>query len=483
MRNRKPSAVATIVCFASLAGWPASRPAGSAQAPAQSAKRGQTLASVARAVRGGITAREVAAIVSRLVSFGTRSSISDAGGGTQGVGGARDWIAAQFRSFSAADGGRLQVALDSFDVPAGPRIPNPVTMTNVVATLPGDDPGDRRIFIVGGHYDSIASFPQDILNPKAPAPGANDDASGVAVVLECARLLSRYHFPATLRFIAFEGEEQGLFGSSHAAAAARKNGDDIAGMLDNDIVGGDNSPGRVNGLRVRLFSEGVPASADAAEIRMLEAVGGENDSPSRELARYIAEYARRYLQATSPSAGARRSAAPEVVLEFRRDRFLRGGDHFSYNRSGYAAVRFTDYYENYHHQHQTPRTENGIVYGDLQRFTTPAFNAGVARINAIALAALASTPPPPADVRFAPTLQTATTLSWQAVPGVAVYRVLLRPTAASQWQRRIVVHGTTVTIPQSKDNYIMAVASVGPGGNEGLPALPSLHRRGPPGTR
>ncbi|MGH9541052.1 MAG: M20/M25/M40 family metallo-hydrolase [Terriglobales bacterium] len=428
-----------------------------AQAPTPALDGGNpTLRAIARVV----SAARIRADIQRLVAFGTRSSLSDPSGANgRGVGAARDWIAAQFRADSVAAGGRLQVRLDSFTVPAGPRVPQAVTMTDVVAILPGADPNDHRIFVVGGHYDSRAT---NILDGRIDAPGANDDGSGTSVVLECARVLSRYRFPASIEFIAFEGEEQGLDGSKHAAEEAQKAGQRIVAMLNNDIVGGDNTPGRANRDRLRVFSEGVPATADATTLRRLAAVGGEVDSPSREIARYASALASAYLPGFS------------VVLEYRRDRYLRGGDHISFNLAGYPAVRFTDYHENYHHQHQTVRVENGVQFGDLPRFTTPAYTANVARVNALALAALALAPAAPEHVYFLPRLETGTSLRWAPVAGAVAYRILLRPTAAPQWTVRRTVQGTQAHLDESKDNYFMAVAAVGPHGLESPPTLPSL---------
>lgn len=432
-------------------------PAAPAQASSPALDGGNAaLHAIARAV----SAARIRADIQHLVAFGTRSSLSDPSGANgRGVGAARDWIAAQFRADAALSDGRLQVRLDSFTVPASPRVPQAVTMTDVVAALPGADPSDHRVFVVGGHYDSRAS---NVLDGRIDAPGANDDGSGTSVVLECARVLSRYRFPATIEFIAFEGEEQGLDGSRHAAQEAKQAGQQIVAMLDNDIVGGDNTPGHANRNRLRVFSEGVPATADAATLRRMAAVGGEVDSPSREIARYASALAAAYVPGFA------------VVLEYRRDRYLRGGDHISFNLAGYPAVRFTDYHENYNHQHQTVRVENGVQYGDLPRFTTPAYTANVARVNALTLAALALAPAAPEHVYYLPRLETGTSLSWSPVSGAVAYRILLRPTAAPQWTVRRTVQGTQAHLDESKDNYFMAVAAVGPHGLESPPTLPSL---------
>lgn len=418
-----------------------------------------------KAIARSITASGIRADIHALVGFGTRSSLSE---GTEskerGVAAARRWIQRQFEQDARQSGGRMEVKLDSFLQPATARIPHPITLTNVVAILHGTDPNDHRVFIVGGHYDSIPGYPKDVLSPTLHAPGANDDASGTAVVLACAHALSRDHFPATIIFIAFEAEEQGLFGSRHYAEEAKKQGMDVVAMLDNDIVGGDNTPGRVNRDRVRIFSQGVPPALTSQQLRTVVAAGGENDSPSREVARYAAE-----ITGVLPGFHA--------VLEYRADRYLRGGDHLSFNDQGYAAIRFTDYFENYHHQHQTVRVENGIQYGDLETFTSPAYTARVARINALTLAALASSPAKPQHVYDAPKLEPGTTLTWDPVPGAVAYRVLLRPTAAANWTRRIEVRATHIALRESKDNFMIGVVAVNHEGIESLPALPAMPPR------
>lgn len=410
-----------------------------------------------------ITTAELKTSIDTLAAFGTRNTVSEGMvSKTRGVAAARAWIQAQFEADARQSGGRMEVKLDPFQQPASRRIPHVMTLTNVVAILHGTDPNDHRVFIVGGHYDSIPSFPKDILNPAIGAPGANDDGSGTSVVLACAKALSPHRFPATIIFIAFEAEEQGLFGSAHYAAEAKKQGMDVVAMLDNDIVGGDNTPGRVNRDRVRVFSQGISPALTPRQLQVLAAVGGENDSPSRELARYAHEIAAQSLTGF------------QAVLEFRQDRYLRGGDQMSFNHEGYTAVRFTDFYENYHHQHQTVRVQNGIQYGDLPRFTSPAFTAQVARINALTLATMASSPAAPQHVYYAPKLEPGTTLTWDPVPGAVAYRVLLRPTAAPTWTRRLQVRGTSIHLPQSKDNYMMGVVAVNKQGIESLPATPTL---------
>ena len=240
----------------------------------------------------------------------------------------------------------------------------------------GDAENAKRIVLVTGHYDSRNS---DTLDASGAAPGANDDASGTAVSLECARVLSKMKFPATIIFLAVAGEEQGLNGSHHFARMAKEQGWDIEAVLNNDIVGGDKNPQQDSSV-VRVFSEGVPVAASEADLRLIRNLGGESDSPSRELARYIAEVGRAYDGGVRP------------YLVFRLDRYLRGGDHYSFNQNGFAAVRFTEFREDYHHQHQNVRTESGIEYGDTLKFVNFDYVASVARLNAATLASLASAP-------------------------------------------------------------------------------------------
>ncbi|MGC2185070.1 MAG: M20/M25/M40 family metallo-hydrolase, partial [Terriglobales bacterium] len=304
-----------------------------------------------------ISAQRIQASIEKLVSFQTRLTLSaqdpDSIKAGHGVGAAREWIKAEFESYSRSCGSCLEVRTDSFTESPTDRIPKPTVITNVYAVLKGTDPeGAKRIVLVTGHYDSRNS---DTLDVSGIAPGANDDASGTAVSLECARVLSQMKFPATIIFLTVAGEEQGLNGSRHFAKMAKDQSWDIEAVLNNDIVGGDRSPQQDPGV-VRVFSEGVPAAATEAELRLVRNLGGESDSSSRQLSRYIAEVSRSYETAAKP------------LLVFRLDRYLRGGDHYSFTQQGYAAVRFTEYREDYNHQHQNVRTEKGIEYGDLPKF-------------------------------------------------------------------------------------------------------------------
>ena len=354
-----------------------------------------------------ISAQRIQANIEKLVSFQTRLTLSaqdpDSIKAGHGIGAAREWIKAEFESYSRACGGCLEVKTDSFTENPTDRIPKPTVITNVYAVLKGTDPENaKRIVLVTGHYDSRNS---DTFDASGIAPGANDDASGTAVSLECARVLSQLKFPATIIFLTVAGEEQGLNGSTHFAKMAKDQGWDIEAVLNNDIVGGDRSPQQNPGV-VRVFSEGVPLAATDAEVRRIRNLGGENDSASRQVARYIAEVGRTYQTSVKP------------LLVFRLDRYLRGGDHSSFNEQGFAAVRFTEYREDYNHQHQNVRTENGIEYGDVPKFVNFDYVANVARVNAATLASLASAPAPPAKVRLqTKQLENDSTLTWEASPG------------------------------------------------------------------
>jgi len=460
-------AAALLLCGAAMA-----------QAQAGPAGRARSLGAdpqIAAAVRK-VSAAQIEANIRKLAGFHNRNTLSAADSASiargRGIGAARAWIISEFERYSQACGGCLEVKTDSFIQEPADRIPKPTEIVNVYAVLRGADPeNSKRIYLVTGHYDSRNS---DTLNIEDEAPGANDDASGVAVSLECARVLSRYKFPATLIFMAVAGEEQGLNGSKHFAKWAKSQGMNIEGVLNNDIVGGNKTPGdsTQDASIVRVFSEGVPTAATEQEVRMLRALGGENDSPSRQLARYVREVAEKYLPA--------RSFGPKLV--FRRDRYLRGGDHISFNEQGYAAVRFTEYREDYNHQHQNVRTENGVEYGDLPKFVDFNYVANVARLNAATLAALASAPAPPAKVRLlTKQLENDTALAWEASPGglATGYEVLYRATTEAEWPILGVVNvgdATTATIQRSKDNVIFAVRAVDKRGHKSLAVVPVPER-------
>ncbi len=426
---------------------------------------------IAAALRD-VSADRIEQTIVKLVSFYTRQTLSsDMPASTgKGANAAAEWIKGEFESYSKECGGCLEVKTDEFTQEPGPRVPQPTKITNVYAVLRGSDPANAgRIVLVTGHYDSRNSETNDA---TGQAPGANDDASGTAVSMECARVLSKHKFPATIVFLTVAGEEQGLYGSAHFAKMAKAQGWDLEAVLNNDIVGGDRTPGDTlqNPHVVRVFSEGIPINADEKQIRMIRATGGENDSQSRQLARYIAATSQEYLPASSF----------HPLLVFRPDRFLRGGDQTSFNQQGYAAVRFTEFRENYNHQHQNIRTENGVEYGDLPKFVDYAFTANVARLNAAVLASLASAPAPPGNVRILTKgLQNDSTLVWDASPGglATSYEVLWRDTDAGEWEHaKDVGNVTRATLPLSKDNVIFAVQAVGAKGQRSLAVAPLPER-------
>ena len=423
-----------------------------------------------------VSAQRIQATIEKLVGFGTRITIGPADAQTvaqgRGVGAAREWIKSQLESYSKACGGCLEVKTDTFTQEAGGRVPQPTELVNVYAVMKGTDPeAAKHIVLVTGHYDSIPSF-KDWGNFDINAPGANDDASGTAVSLECARVLSQGKFPGTIIFLTVAGEEQGLYGSKHFAQMAKQQNWELDAALNNDIVGGDRSPGQDTAV-VRVFSEGIPAPdvQDARAISAIRNLGAESDSPSRELARYIREVGATYLpQSFQP------------MLVFRPDRYLRGGDHTSFNQEGFAAVRFTEYHENYNHQHQTVRTENGIEYGDLPKYVDFDYIAHVARLNAATLASLASAPPAPQNVHIETMrLENGTTLKWDASPGAAGYEVVWRPTTSPDWVGvEKAGNATSFTMQRSKDNVVFGVRAVDAQGHRSLAVLPTPERRPAP---
>ena len=416
-----------------------------------------------------VSAERIRANIEQLVSFGTRSTISaqdqSAISAERGIGAAREWIKSEFERYAKDCGGCLEVKTDTFTEPAGERIPQPTEITNVYAVLKGTDASNaKRIVLVTGHYDSRNS---DIFDTKGAAPGANDDGSGTAVSLECARVLSKLKFPATIIFLTVAGEEQGLNGSQHFAKMAKDQEWDIEAALNNDIVGGDKSAEQDHSV-VRVFSEGVPAAATDQDIRRIRSLGGENDSASRELARYVDDVGHAYNAGVKP------------VLVFRLDRYLRGGDHYSFNQQGFAAVRFTEFREDFHHQHQNVRKENGTEYGDLAKFVDFDYVAHVARLNAATLASLASAPAPPANVHLlTKDLENDSAFTWENSPGglATGYEILWRATTSPEWEHAENVGNVTrATLKLSKDNVIFAVRAVDAQGHESLPVVPTPER-------
>jgi len=425
-----------------------------------------------------VSDKNIEAIVRKLVSFKTRHTLSDTISKTEGVGAARNWIKSEYEKYAAASGGRLTVQFDAFVQPAGGRFDKPTVLKNVLATLKGTDPADTRVYVISGHYDSRVN---DVMNANSVEPGAVDDASGTAVSMELARVMSKHSFPATIVFMAVAGEEQGLNGSTHVANRAKNEHWNVDAMLNNDIVG--NTHGMENNLKdnthVRVFSEGVPSTDIAvkgdslatkrinANIATLIGNGGENDSPSRQLARYVKETAERYVEHL------------DVKLIYRRDRFLRGGDHVPFLQNGYPAVRFTEMNEDFTRQHQDIRKENGVDYGDLPDFADYQYIQKVGRMNLSVLANLALAPGQPQNVVVLTTaLTNKTSLKWDAPKGKkpAGYYILMRETTSPFWEKKFYVTDTLATIEYSKDNYFFAVQAVDADGHESLSVFPKAAR-------
>jgi hypothetical protein len=401
-----------------------------------------------------ISPQRIHAYVDKLVSFGTRHTMSETESSTRGIGAARRWIKAELERCGA---GKLDVQFQSHVHPVANRISRPTEIVNVVATLPGTQPASKdRYYVVSGHYDSRVT---DVMNYTADAPGANDDASGTAAVIEMACVMSRHKFDASLVFMTVAAEEQGLYGSGDYAAKAKAAGMNIAGMLNNDIIGSSHDEnGKLDNAQVRLFAEGVPPVKETTPaLRTLLQTGGENDSITRQLARHVKETGERYV----PDF--------KVDIIYRRDRYLRGGDHSPFLDAGYAAVRFTEPHEDFNHQHQDLRTENGRKIGDLVEYVDPEYVAQVARVNAASLASLALAPAAPQDVKVkTANLDNGTDLVWKAntEPDLAGYRIVWRDTTAPQWQgSKFVGNVTTYRVDLSKDNLLFGVQAVDKDGN------------------
>lgn len=412
-----------------------------------------------------VSSKNIETIVRKLVSFKTRHTLSDTTSKTEGIGAARNWIKSEMEQYAKASGGRMHVEFDTFTQPAGGRIDKPTVLKNVLAILKGTDPNDKRIYIVSGHYDSRVN---DIMDAKSVAPGAVDDASGTAVSMEIARVMAKQSFPATIIFMAVAGEEQGLNGSTNVAKRAKAENWAVDAMLNNDIVG--NTHGMETNLKdnrsVRVFSEGVPSIVTGNEKALAALIGngGENDSPSRELARYIKEVAERYVSQL------------DVKLIYRRDRFLRGGDHTPFLQQGFTAVRFTEMNEDFTRQHQNVRVENGVDYGDKPDFADYDYIQKVARMNLSVLANLALAPAEPQNVGITTSgLTNKSTLKWEAPAEgkkPAGYYVLMRETISPYWEKKFYVTDTTATLDYSKDNYFFAVQAVDADGHESQMVYP-----------
>ncbi|HVX49650.1 MAG TPA: M28 family metallopeptidase [Chitinophagaceae bacterium] len=414
-----------------------------------------------------VSADSLKAYITSLVSFGTRSTLSTNTDAKRGIGAAKNWVLSKFNQFAVQSDGRLTAYIDTFTLqPDGRRIDSPVFMGNVVATLRGTDAGDNRVFLISGHLDSRRS---NVMDKTGDAPGANDDGSGTAAVIECARIMSRHKFGGTIIFIAVSGEEQGLLGAYHMAEKCRKENINIEAVLNNDIVGSNNSgeTNIINNTQVRVFSEGLPYYELDKQAKMIRQLGLENDGKARQLARYVKEIGERYVDNL------------QVMIIYRNDRFLRGGDHTPYVENGYAAVRITEMNENYNHQHQDVRLQNGIQYGDLAEFMDFEYLRKNTCMNLANLANLAKAPGMPVNVKIdVRNLTNSTRLYWQAPKfgDVKGYFVLMRETTSAFWQKKIYTTGTEIVLPYSKDNYFFAVQSVNETNNESLPVVPLAGR-------
>lgn len=405
--------------------------------------------------------------IKTLVAFGTRNTLSTQKDPKRGIGAARNWVLGKFNQFAKESQGRLTAFIDTITYqPDGKRVDHPINLGNVVATLKGTDPNDNRIFVISGHMDNMRT---NVMDSVGDAPGANDDGSGSAAVLECARIMSKHSFPATIIFVTVSGEEQGLLGATFMANKAKKENWNIEAVLNNDIMGSNNSneTNIIDNTKVRVFSEAFSVQDTGRKALMIRQLGLENDGKARQLARYVKEIGERYVDNL------------QVVMVYRNDRFLRGGDHTPYVENGFAAVRITEMNENYYHQHQNVRKENNIQYGDLPEFMDFEYLRKNTALNLCNLANLAKSPFMPQDVKIeVKRLTNYSILSWSAPANKKVkgYYILMRETTSPVWQKKIFTTDTNATLPYSKDNYFFAVQSVSETGNESLPVVPGIGR-------
>jgi hypothetical protein len=403
----------------------------------------------------------------KLVSFGTRNTLSTQGSATRGVGAARQWILSKFNAYAKQSDGRLSAFIDTVTyLPDGKRVDRPIILGNVVATLKGTDPNDHRLFIMSGHMDNMRT---NVMDSVGDAPGADDDGSGTVAVMECARVMSKHKFPATIIFVTVAGEEQGLIGAYYMAKKAKKENWAIEAVLNNDIMGSNNSneTNIIENTKLRVFSEGLSVLDTGKAALQIRSLGLENDGRSRQLARYIKEIAERYVDNM------------QVVMVYRNDRFLRGGDHTPYVENGYAAVRFTEMNENYTRQHKDVKNENGISYGDLPEHIDFEYLRKNSGVNLSNLANLAKAPAVPEEVKIdVKNLSNSTYLYWKAPKTGAVkgYYILMRETTSPVWQKKIYTESLDIRLPYSKDNYFFGIQSVNDSGNESLPVIPAVGR-------
>lgn len=415
-----------------------------------------------------ISREKIEETVRKLVTFHTRHNLSEQNNPDKGIGAAWNWIKAEMEKSIPASEGRLTVSFEDYTV-GGPeqRIKTETKLRNVIAVLKGTDPSDDRKILISAHLDSRAALDAD---NTSFAPGANDDGSGIAAILEMIRIMSTRKFPATIVFMAVSGEEHGLYGARHMAAKAKAENWNIVAMLNNDMIGNSGSSETLlnDNMKVRVFSEGVPASETEQMASLRKYTSGENDSRSRQLARYIKETGERYVEQL------------DVTLIFRNDRFGRGGDHTPFCQNGFTAVRICEFNENYDRTHKIPAIVNGIQEGDLPEYVDYEYVRKNTGINLATIANLALAPFEPAECGVVVSgLTNKTTLKWSDPARgekPAGYYILMRETFQPLWEKKFMVTGNEITLPYSKDNYFFAIQSVDAEGHESLAVFPGTRR-------
>jgi len=465
MRKKSPAAALWIAAITLAGGLSVRAPVALADDTSPSVVHSE-LSSVAKAV----SAQSLHEIDAKLVGFGTRSTLSDTKSSARGIGAARRWVKSRFDAISKDCGGCLEIVTPS-QVFTGKRTPKEgVEVMNVVAIQRGTSDPDR-VIVITGHLDSRRS---DVMDATGDAPGANDDASGVSALMETARVLSKYKFPATLVYSADSGEEQGLYGGKIIAQYAVDHGWKVEANLNNDIVGSPNGgDGQSDPHTVRVFSEGTKSNETLEQAKYRRYHGGEVDSPSRNLARFMQSLAEQVLDGF------------RVRVVYRTDRYGRGGDQTEFLAQGFPAVRVTESHEDYTHQHQDIRNENGVQYGDTIEHVDFDYLANVTRLDAITMAALAKAPAPPQGVDIQGEVAYDTTVSWQPVAGAARYRVWWRETTAPQWQQsRDAGNATSLKLAGINiDDYYFGVSAVSADGWESpvvFPGFAGTFDRSPP---
>jgi Peptidase family M28 len=442
-------------------------PASAASASVGSATNTGNFDPALRALLQQVDPNRIQATIERLVQFGTRHTASSQTDPVRGIGAATAWVTQQMQAIAATSNGNMTVQQQTFVQPVSNRIPVPTTITNVIATLHGTA-SPERFYVVTGHLDSRVT---DVLDFTSDAPGADDDGSGVACVLELARVFAIHQFPGTIIFATVAGEEEGLYGSTFMAQQMASAGNDVQGMFSNDIIGtGDAHDGtKPDPFTVRMFLEGIPTNVTSNQIALMQAVGGENDGLSRQLGRFVNSVAPFNLTGMN------------IRLIWRRDRYLRASDHVSFQGQGYAAARFTEPRENFNHEHQNTQVVNGVQLGDLIQYVDFDYIARVTGVNAAALWALASSPGTPKNAQIhttPPGTFSGTNLSslqWDPNPegNLTGYEVVMRETTASDWTSAIPVGNvTTVTLDISKDNVQFGIRAVDQNGNRSPVAFP-----------